>query len=103
MVFQPEKKTPELTAAYDELAAAIKKVIEFNDWNTSQIEEDDNAPMMLGDYLVLAVQQGYDKEGEGISSLAMIAPHGQLPWHRMIGIIHEARIRVEHEYVRDEE
>lgn len=97
----PDKKA-ELAKAYDELAEAIKKVIELNDWNVSIVPEDERAPMMLGDYVVLAAQQGYDRDGDGISSLAMITPNGQLPWHRLIGLIHEGRVRVEHEYVRED-
>lgn len=96
------QQSPELQQAYDDLDAAIRKVIELNDWAVSMIAEDDRAPMMLGDYIVLAAQQGFDKEGGGISSLAMITPHGSLPWHRMIGLIHQGRLRVEHEYLSED-
>lgn len=97
----PDKKA-QLSRAYDDLGDVIKRVIELNDWNVSAIDEDDRAPMMLGDYVVLAVQQGYDRDGDSISSLAMITANGHLPWHRLIGIIQEGKLRVEQMYLSED-
>ena len=104
MVYLPEgPETSELHEAYEELAEAIRKVIRLNGWNKSAIEGDENAPMMMSEYLVLVAQQGFDKDGDGISNFLHIAPHGQLPWHRMIGLLRVAQLSIEHEYLREED
>lgn len=52
----------------------------------------------IAGWIVIAPTIEYDKDGDAISGLITIYPHGSMPWHSALGIVEAARIRMHHDY-----
>lgn len=98
MVNVPSNKDPVARrAAFEKLNQAIKEHLEFEGWTHAPF---DGSPMMPGDYMVIVSQQGWDKEGDGISSIACIlGPDGHMPWYRILGLLETAKLRQHMNYM----
>lgn len=55
---------------------------------------------VLTDYMVLTCQQNFSAKGEGEARYGYLLPDGEIPIHRVLGLIDITRIQVESEVKR---
>ena len=87
-------RTPEQRAADDALAAAVEQVMSANGYT--------GRGLITTDFVVLVAQQGYADDGDGVSAMAWLLRDGEMPWHRIIGVVRAGLTRIEHVYNQED-
>lgn len=79
---------PDLKAAYERLAAAIEEVARLED-----------AEGVITEWVVVYATQRYDADGDGLTQIGTLVPGGggDLPYHRLMGLLDYALTRCRHE------
>lgn len=83
-------RTPEQQAADEALTQAIEAVTQAYD------PEGAMAGFILGEYVVVSSRQGWDDDGDGITSVGTMFRDGDVPTHRALGLLAYARRSLEH-------
>ncbi len=78
-------RTAEQVAADELLTEAIHAVV--------KAYYDGNQTYVLGEYIVIAAQQGWNDDGDGVSANTMIQRDGDVALHRCLGLAEYAATR----------
>lgn len=78
-------RTPEQIEADDALTVAIEKVI--------AAYYEGHRGYVLGEYIVISAQQGWDDDGDGLTATSTIHRDGDVPIHRCLGLAEYAATR----------
>lgn len=72
--------SPAERLAYDQLTEAVDNVIRARGW-------DQDGRMLLTDFLVVAVHQGWDGRGNNVSGYLVMYRDGEMPYNRSLGLL----------------
>ncbi|WP_330479930.1 hypothetical protein OG301_38995 (plasmid) [Streptomyces platensis] len=86
--------SPELKAAYQRLEGAINEVTRLEGFKGVLVE-----------WVIVAASQRYDEDGDGITQIGVLVPDGggQVPYHRIMGLLDYALTRQRAEILNDDE
>lgn len=87
-------ESADLKAAYHRLAEAIEDV-----------SREEGAEGVLTEWIIAYSTTRYDDDGDGITQVGSIVPGGggQVPYHRLMGLLDYVHTRCRAEIVRDDE
>lgn len=80
-------KDPELAAAEEALTAAIQALL-------AVVDGENAGKWSLGEYVLVTAQYAYDGEGDLLTSTGLFSRDGQVPLHRALGLVDNARTRL---------
>ena len=81
--------------ANDNLTEAVRGVLEAYDY------ADPNR--VLTDFALIAATQGFDDDGDGTQAYHWFLRDGDLPWHRIFGLLEVGRLKLLAAYNEPEE
>lgn len=90
-----DSRTPEQRAADDALTAAVEQAL-------AAYSEPDR-PWVLTEYVVVTAQQTYDEAGDGLTAVGCIYRDGDVPMHRVLGLLEYAATRTRKRIATDDE
>jgi hypothetical protein len=82
-----------VTPAQRQLEEAIRAVI---------AEHKDDQGRVLTDWVVIAASQGYDADDGNSTAYNYLVPDGDVPHHRLIGLLDVARARYLADFTRED-
>ncbi len=88
-------RTAEQIAADDALTTAIEQTI--------AAYYPSNDAYVLSEYLVVTCQQRFDEDGDGITAVGTISRDGNVPAHRLLGLLDYATTRMRKAISEDDE
>ncbi|MGY0065235.1 hypothetical protein ACWY4P_53945 (plasmid) [Streptomyces sp. LZ34] len=88
------EQSPELKAAYRRLEDAVSEV--------GRLEGFDG---VLTEWIVITSLQRYDADGDGLTQIGTLVPDGtgQVPYHRLMGLLDYTLTRMRADISRDDE
>ncbi|MEU0081380.1 hypothetical protein ABZY58_26060 [Micromonospora tulbaghiae] len=87
-------RTPEQVAADEALTAAIEQAL---------LAYGDSQAYVLTEYVVVTSQQRFDEEGNSITAIGFINRDGDVPYHRILGLLEYAATRTRKHIATDED
>ena len=82
-------------AADDQLTEAVRGVLDAYDYA--------DPTRVLTDFVLIAATQGYDTDGQGEQAYHWFLRDGDLPWHRIFGLLEVGRLKLLAAYNEPEE
>lgn len=78
-----DSRTPEQVSADEKLREALNEVVRVNEMVEGNV--------VLTQYMVLMVHQGFERDGRGNSEYNYIMSDDGMPWHHAFGLLYVAR------------
>lgn len=91
-------RTPEQVAADDALTEAIKRTWraywENEPYADSDVPEEAAGEGVMMEYMVIGTMASFDKDGEPYTHVFHVYKDGDVPIHRLLGMLEYARLRL---------